>query len=201
MGQRLVITVNKNGEDIAKLYYHWSAYSVSALLETRDIINVLYDDENEEKDLRLRIIRFCEKNGGGIDGGENSDEWKRITEMYPNEVFKKDNISRNYGLIALSEDGMADMESWSEGNVYIEMDEDRVINYVNCYYEDIDEYNKQQLEYDDEFEPLEIDEIPQINYDLSDFFAFDIDNVIKELKSFDGFVCRDKYGTIYELIA
>lgn len=201
MGQRLVITVNKNGEDIAKLYYHWSAYSVNALLETRDIINVLYDDENEEKDLRLRLIRFCEKNGGGIDGGENSDEWKRITEMYPNEVFKKDNISRNYGLIALSEDGMADMENWSEGNVYIEMDEDRVINYVNCCYESIYEYNKQRLTWDDYFVPLTLESLPQINYDLSDFSVDDIDVVIMELKSFNGYVCRDKYDTVYELIA
>ncbi len=43
MGQRLVVTVNQYGKDIAKIYYHWSAYSLSALQEAREIINVLYD--------------------------------------------------------------------------------------------------------------------------------------------------------------
>ena len=31
MGQRLVVTVNDNGKDICKMYFHWSAYSMSAL--------------------------------------------------------------------------------------------------------------------------------------------------------------------------
>lgn len=156
MGQRLVVTVNQYGEDIAKIYYHWSAYSVSALREAREIINVLYDDENEEKDLRLRLIRFCENNGGGIDGGETSDEWKRITKMYPNVEFKKDNISRNCGLIALSEEGMNDIQGWSEGDVIINLDEDRVFNYVNFWYNDIDSYNEDCSELDDDFEKLEL---------------------------------------------
>ena len=30
MGQRLVISVRHLGEDIARIYYHWSAFSVSA---------------------------------------------------------------------------------------------------------------------------------------------------------------------------
>ena len=38
MGQLLVITIENNGEDLCKIYYHWSAYSVSALMEARDII-------------------------------------------------------------------------------------------------------------------------------------------------------------------
>lgn len=200
MGQRLVITINQYGEDIAKLYYHWSAYSLSALQEARDIINVLYDDENEEKDLRLRLIRFCENNGGGIDGGENSEEWKRITEMYPNEVFKKDNISRNYGLIALSKEGMENIQTWSEGDIYINLDEDEVINYVNCYYEDIDDYNRYRSEWNDSFKTLILDDIPQIKYDLSNFSVFDIDEVILELRSFNGYVCRNN-SDIFELIA
>jgi hypothetical protein len=39
MGQRLVITVHAFDEDIAKIYYHWSAYTTSALQEAKDIID------------------------------------------------------------------------------------------------------------------------------------------------------------------
>lgn len=43
MGQRLVVTVIKDSEEIAKLYYHWSAYTVSALCETARIIDCLLE--------------------------------------------------------------------------------------------------------------------------------------------------------------
>ena len=39
MGQRLVITVHAFDEDIAKIYYHWSAYTISAFQEAKDIID------------------------------------------------------------------------------------------------------------------------------------------------------------------
>lgn len=200
MGQRLVVTVNKNGKDIAKIYYHWSAYSLSALQEARDIINVLYDDENKIKDLRLRLIRFCEQNGGGIDGGENSNEWKRIAEMYPKEIFKKDNISRNYGLIALSEVGMENIQTWSEGDIYIEMDDDKVINYVHYSYEDIKEYNHERSEWDEDFKDLSLNDIPHIECDLTDFSIDEIDGIIMELQSLKGYTCRYR-NIIYDLIA
>lgn len=200
MGQRLVVTVSNYGEEIAKIYYHWSAYSISALCEARDIINVLYDDGNEEKDLRLRLIRFCENNGGGIDGGEGSDEWNRITEMYPNEKFKTDNISRNNGLIALSKKGMEDIQYWSEGDIYINLDENEVINNVNDYYDNLDSYNKFRSEWDDSYKPLTLNDIPNINFDLCEVSVFDIDEVILKLESLNGYVCRNG-NDIYELIA
>ena len=37
MGHRLVITIHAFNEDIAKIYYHWSAYTTSALQEAKDI--------------------------------------------------------------------------------------------------------------------------------------------------------------------
>lgn len=39
MGQRLVITVQNHGKNLAKIYYHWSAYSRSALEEARTLIH------------------------------------------------------------------------------------------------------------------------------------------------------------------
>ena len=196
MGQRLVVTVRSMGEDLCKIYYHWSAYSFSALKETQDIVNCIYNHEDETKEqLLLRLIRFCEENGGGIDG--KPSEFEYIQKLYPNETFKNEDCSRNYGLIALSEDGMAQLQYWSEGDVTIDLDEERIYNGVFCYYETLEEYNREMRECDDEFEPKTLDDITDIGYDLGDIAIVDLDDVLDELRSVD-WVCR--YGNeIYDL--
>lgn len=199
MGQQLVITVQDCGEEICKIYYHWSAYSRSALMKTRDVLNVLFDEENDIKDLRLRMIRFCECNGGGIDGGKDSDEWKYIQEVYPHEAFKSNYIDRNYGLIAISEKGMDDIQYWSEGDIIIRLDDDEIINFVNCVYHNIDDYNKNKKEWYDDWTDISLEDIPELECNLCDFHYEDIDYLIKALGSAPNFVVR--YGNeIYELI-
>ena len=198
MGQRLVVTVRSKDEDICKIYYHWSAYSVSALVEAKSIIDAIFDEENDIADLRLRLIRFCEQNGGGIDGGKDSDEWNYITREYPNEVFKSEGISRNDGLIALSEKGMDDTQYWSEGDVIIDLDECRVINEVSLWFINIEEYNQELEERDEAAEKLE--DIPELQCDLTHFAFEDIDYLIDALNKAPNYAVR--YGNdIYELIA
>ena len=196
MGQRLVVTVNKNDKDLCKIYFHWSAYSHSALRETRDIINCIYNGEDEtDSELLLRLIRFCEENGGGIRADDY--EFNYIQSLYPNETFKKEDYSRNCGLIALSERGMEDLQAWSEGDVTINLDSERVENGVFGWYECLEHYNDERAEWDDEHELLTLDDIPDIGYDLGLFDIADIDYIIEELKKVD-FICR--YGNeIYDL--
>ena len=197
MGQRLVVTIKKNYEDICKIYYHWSAYSHSALYRTRDIVNCIYNSEDEtESELLLRLIRFCEESGGGIRG--DADEFDYIQKLYSNEKFKHDNYSRNDGLIALSKKGMEDLQDWSEGDVEISLDEEVIYNSVFCYYECIEHYNEERAEWDDEYEPVTLDDITDIGYDLGEIAMEDIDYVIEELNRVD-FVCRSG-NEIYDLI-
>ena len=76
MGQRLVITVHAFDEDIATIYYHWSAYTTSALDEAQKILkNVKWEDTTSKDELILRIVRFMESNGGCIDF-EDKPEFK-----------------------------------------------------------------------------------------------------------------------------
>lgn len=177
MGQRLVISIETDGNPIAKLYYHWSAYTSSALYETQQVIDCIYNHKDETiKELQLRLIRFCEANGGGIDG--NKEEQEYIQNMFPNEKFLTDGYSRSRGLIALSEKGMDDMQSWSEGDVIIDLDED-IINFgVYCCYDDLDEYVENRKEWDDEFEGITLEEIPDIGYDLGWIDVSDIGKVV-----------------------
>lgn len=200
MGQRLIITVKNNDKDLAKIYYHWSAYTLSALMEARDIVNCIYNHKDEtEKELQLRLIRFCEENGGGIDG--NAREIQYIQNMFPDETFKTNDYSRNRGLIALSEDGMDDMQSWSEGDLDIIIDEDVIINSVFWGGYGFDEYKENAMENDEDFDPdITIDNIPDIGYDLSEIDIEDLDAVINVLSNNREFVVR--YGNeIFELIA
>jgi hypothetical protein len=163
----------------------------------RELVNCIYNSEDEtENELLLRLIRFCEKSGGGIRADDK--EFEYIQELYPNETFKKEDYSRNYGLIALSEKGMEDLQYWSEGDVEIDLDEEMIRNGVFSYYECIEYYNEEATENDEDFEPLTLDDITDIGYDLGEFAIEDIDYVIEEMSRVD-FICR--YGNeIYDLV-
>lgn len=192
MGQRLVVTVNSQGQDLCKMYFHWSAYTRSALHEVNDILECIYNHEDEsERDLQLRLIRFCEENGGGIKNGKDSDEWKYIQSMYPNTIFKADDISRNYGLIAISEEGMTDLQYWSEGDVFIDLDNEEVHFGVFSYYNSLESYIEERKDWDDDFEGIELGDIPDIGFDLGCFDVTDIGPVIAVLESVNDWVVRN----------
>ena len=197
MGQRLIITIKKDNEDIAKVYYHWSAYSYSALAKTKQIIDCIYNHEDETiKEIQLRLIKFLEDNGGGIKG--DGSELEYIKRMYPNETFKKDGYDRSNGLIALSKDGMQDLQDWSEGDIIIDLDTDTVENTVFCWHEYIDEYNAERKEWDDDFEGYELEDLEDIGWDIGNFNVEDIDEILASVYNVDD-VCR--FGSeIFEMI-
>ena len=185
MGQRLVCTIETNEKEFCTIYFHWSAYTYSALLETKKIIDCIYNNKEEtERELLLRLIRFCEENGGGIDG--TKDEFEYIQNLYPNEIFKTDGYSRSEGLIDLSEKGMASSHSWSEGDVYINIDTDEVDFCVYAGYENLDEYIRERESWDDDFDRRELNNIPTFDFNLGHFNVSDINTIIASLDSIGG---------------
>lgn len=205
MGQRLVVTITSKEEDICKLYYHWSAYTYPSLLVTKEIIECLYEKKYQSKEeLLLRLIRFCESHGGGIDASKNLEgtkiEFEFAQKMFPDEKFKTENYNRSDGLIAFTEEGMQDMDDWAEGDVVINLDTDMV--YFNVYfsYEDFDSYKEERLRYDKDFENVSIEDIRDIGIPLYEFSVDDIDNVIGVFDNSNEYVVRFD-STIYELIA
>ena len=200
MGQRLVVTINSKGQDLAKIYYHWSAYTYSALLETRKIIDCIYNHNDEtEKELQLRLIRFCEENGGGITGNVEYHEHEYIQNLFPNETFKTEEIDRNNGLIALSEKGMNGLQNWSEGDVDINLDKDQVVFCVYCSYEYLEEYIEERKEWDEDFDEEEMKYIPTFDFDLGQFDVNDIDAIIASLDTTNAHVIKCN-GEICEII-
>lgn len=179
MGQRLVITVRKEREDIAKIYFHWSGYSVSALEETRALLKEIGTKEENIKKLQFNIIRACESMGGGIDGGAGSEEFSYVCNMFPNVNFKG-GPNRNFGLVALSERGMSEMQRWSEGNIVIDLDYNRIYNGVFREYHSLEEYEVETDQRADEVYCY----VPDV--DITDFRVEYIDEVI----DFVSFVVR-----------
>lgn len=202
MGQRLTITIeNNNQENIATLYYHWSAYTISALLTVHEMIPTLKQIKGMPLDeARLTLIRYAEEAGGGIDGGFDSDEWKYIQAKYPNESFKKEDISRNYGLIAISQEGQKGLLSWSEGDVYVNIDTEHVDNCVVWSYNDINEYNEEMRTiYDDDWQDVTYDDIPRISCEIGSLDLLDVLSACEELQEVNSLVVRYE-EFIYRLI-
>lgn len=201
MGQRLVVTVKTKGQDLAKIYYHWSAYTYSALLETRKIIDCIYNHNDEtEKELQLRLIRFCEENGGGITGTEEYNEHEHIQKLFPNETFKTDDYSRSNGLIAISEKGMAGLQYWSEGDVIINLDTDQVDFSVYYSYEYLEHYIEERKEWDEDFDEEEMKYLPTFDFNLGCFDVNDIDAIVASLGATDAHVikCNDEICEMIE---
>lgn len=200
MGQRLVVTVQKNNRDLAKIYYHWSAYTTSALHEVGKLVHGIKADKDlADKELQLRLIRICEENGGGIDGGTGSLEYEWITRLFPDEKFEGKNISRNEGLIAISEDGMCDMQECSEGDIIIDLDACRILNSVYHAFSSIEDYNSYVMEELGLDEKKLEEDIPEIMFGIDEIDICDLDGIIDELENLKGDVCRSN-GLIYELI-
>ena len=182
MGQRLVITIKKDERDLAAIYYHWGAYTCSALLHTKEIIGCIYNHKDETEDqMLLRLIKFLEENGGGIRGA--TEEYDYIRAKYPNETFKTEDYGRNNGLITLSPEGIKGLQYWSEGDVDILLDDDTVDFCVYAGYENLKDYIEERESWDDDFNEDEIQNIPKVDCNLGHFGIYDIDEIIAAIDS------------------
>ena len=197
MGQRLVITANYKNQEIAKIYFHWYAYTVSALIEAYDLISAInITDCTTIEDLQLQLIRYCESNGGCVDGGANSDEMKYVNFIFPKEEFKG-NGNRNQGLIAISDIGRDEIQRYSEGDLIINFDSQEVSNY--CYIgwglAEYKNYRKEEYEEEVDFNSME-----SLDLDLGCIPFNDLSSAIADLQSLHDYVYYTG-NEVIELIA
>jgi hypothetical protein len=148
MGQRLTIRIYQNKEQeksIATLYYHWSAYTESALEELKTFYNnyrhyfkiqqigqkllqhhpTPFEDVkqyNELDNIVTSIYQAVIETGGGY----ASDEAENAINLYPalNTYYNPNHsVHRNNGLVAFTEEEQNGLYSWSEGNINLYLDE------------------------------------------------------------------------------
>lgn len=187
MGQRLVITIEKGNETICSVYQHWSGYTLSAAETLKDLCKVINPDDSKEKTI-LSILRFLEKQGGGIDGGKGSDEWKVFEKMFPEESFFE-NPNRNSGLIDITEEGISNSLCWADETASINIDQRQVYN--GTFWCDDDD--------DDEDDD---DELPKAKINVSQYSMNRADEVVNELDrlSTEGSVFVNVGGSILEFV-
>lgn len=187
MGERLTVSIIADNEPFAGIYYHWGAYTEAALNIANHIIQTLGDYENKTtSQMQMELIKMCENDGGGINGGVDSDEWKHITSKFPMN-FRRRGIDRNNGLIALSEDGINGLESWATP-LSISLDTGLIYNY--CYGDRFLSYESYCETCNDcEIEPEKFSNIKQIPYDIELIACDELPWVQAELSHCNN-VCR-----------
>ena len=197
MGQRLVITAKYKNQEIAKIYFHWSAYTVSALIEAYDLINAInISDYTTIEDLQLQLIRYCEINGGSVDGGAYSEEMKYVKFIFPKEEFKG-NGNRNNGLIAISDVGRDEMQRYGEGDLIINFDSQEVSNY--CYIGwDLAGYKNYRK--DECGEEVDFNSMKSLDLELSCIPFNDLSSAIADLQNLNDYVYFTD-NEVVELIA
>lgn len=180
MGQRLIMTIKEDDKDLMKVYYHWSAYTISSLVEAQQFIDSYYEDELEEvEDTKLRCIRALEKIGARL---ENETELEEFKKLYPNEKIINDSINRNKGLIAITEQGMKDLQEYSEGDIIINLSAATVCCDCVSIYEDLEEYNEWNEE------DLKEEDLDHLDIDLENIDFPEIENTILTLDHVNDYI-------------
>lgn len=153
MGQRLNIEILDGETLLANSYYHWSAYTSSAIHLTAQIINTFYSSLHKtDTSLRTTAIRLLESTGAGYDAEERFRIEQSEDEFLKN-LKVNDCIDRNRGILSVTEEGMNDTRSWEEGRVSIDISSKLV--YFNVYSEiEDDEWD----DYYDDWHPVLVDE-------------------------------------------
>ena len=193
MGQRLNIQIEANDTDtnktkvLANCYYHWSAYTSSAMELVNEIVNSgIY--KLDILDPVEKAIRLLEVTGAGLAEDE-------LTDTYNTPKYKV-STSRNDGLIAISEEGTNSVSEWEESRVTINLTTGS-INMSDMFYDETDEFSSEVYE-------TKIKNLYELKADLnSSFDTFHTlyteitDNIFKTSHECDMFVQED---CIYRLI-
>ena len=160
MGQRLVVKITDNGEELANAYYHWSAYTGSALHIANDIINDFINNEDTITSTKQQqAVRLLFNTGA---------------RFYPNEIgwMEEENIDkdqfdfafdgveadRNSGLLSVSKRGMKESDNWSEGDVEIDITTGEIL--FGVYFAD----SMEDFDYED---VEDINQVPQLNLEYN----------------------------------
>lgn len=120
MGQRLNIEIKDNGKSLANSYYHWSAYTDEA---AHMLGKILKSDvlKSTCSPLEKAVKLLIETGAGFMDS-----EMDTVKATLPEELWVEA-VSRNEGLLAITEDGMQSTRDWEEGRVEIDLGTKRVL--------------------------------------------------------------------------
>jgi len=181
MGQRLNMEIQVNGEAIANVYYHWSAYTGC----TANILQAILTSEEMNKDypnLLAKAVALLTLDEEGIPVDERSMA-KELVDSGKLPAIDVDvirpSIDRNCGLLAITPKGIEETRDWAEGTVVIDLAK-RTVNFGVVWYQD-------ELEYDEDWNPFDTEDITMLPYDVSDMTFEDAINFCETINATDTF--------------
>lgn len=171
MGQRLNIEIMSGDKVLANAYYHWSAYSETAIEMTKNIINEYY--EIDEKNEIFKAVKLLECTGAGI-----NDKERNFIKNNPllNSLTIQNCINRYEGLLSVSEEGIQETRYWEEGRVTIHIDTETF---------DFNVLSRIRIDKYEEVYERKIEDVPFIeNFSFDNIPFSDIDKVIEIINKY-----------------
>lgn len=192
MGQRLNIEIHRKRDNkcLANCYYHWSAYTHSALRLTKEIVDN-YTDFYKEKDDIHKAIKLLQSTGGGVvaeDFDKMSKEDQRVFALGQN---------RNLGLICFSEEEMQKTRDWEEGRVEItfgdEKDFTKLLNnfndevriYFGVFFIEDEDYVKEQYKTEIKNGELDLNDLINFDFDYTNMTIDDIEEFLRRIQEIE----------------
>lgn len=196
MGQRLNLEITSNGDAIANAYYHWSAYTGSTIMLTKQVLEYLA--ASTETDPLSKAIKALESTGAKV----TKEEFDVLKEKGFDVSTFEEATDRSDGLISITEDGINQTRTWEEGHSIINMDS--MTAEIDVFYEmSVKEFDEQQVEEeeDDLSSTLATAEV-DFNFDqltLEDLLEFD---KLSEAADKSGqYAFNTKNDTVIQIIA
>lgn len=140
MGERLNIEIYNNGKILANCYYHWSGYSDSAIELTLKALKNISDIKHTYGYGVLGAVKMLESTGAGL----QKEDFETLESYNSKSVSINEAVSRNDGLISISDNNINDTRYCVEETISIYLDESR-IDY-SCVREDYDYFRKSESE-------------------------------------------------------
>lgn len=209
MGQRLIIKnriinpITKHHSDANVIYYHWSAYTESSLIELEDFVTNLmntYDNPSDEflKDLTPEGQTLFDKYKNNqliaIEkeaffnlmtyysvSGVSRDETLNVLRLWTNDLDRP--LDRNAGLLGITPQDQEDILFWSEGTLVINWvldDQGRpdlektTFDFNDLFWDWTTEEYDEEREYDDDFTPYK--DLPVKPYQVTNIPLTNLNN-------------------------
>lgn len=198
MGQRLNLEFVQGEKVIGNAYYHWCAYTESALYLAKQALARLESIKDESYSTRLRVAHALHATGAKMTPQEF--EWlKADPETTPEDrlayvvqyALYQTPANRNDGLIGFAPESIADTIQWAEGTVQIDIDTLQ-INFDVIHFEEDEEVLKEDYDMsDEEFENIPIYEGP--SFDLADLSPEQIPHFEQALE-----LAKQDYNAFYK---
>lgn len=143
MGQILIIQNKINGKTANTIYYHWSAYTESSISELDTFANSLSHKYHNRFDAFLSMLTDKGRNliekldNGSLTNEESVDLFNLLSYFVVSGIspsrkesldymsqfttdIDRENINRNFGMLAITEKDQNEHLFWSEGTIVID---------------------------------------------------------------------------------